>query len=391
MPEQPSYTPILDLESEPPALRKPSLWFRLILWLVCVAIGTGIGYGEDHKIFGKWPALNPLLFFVGLYLSLAVHEAGHLIAGAFAGLELGGIKVGPVLLIKLSGRWVFRLEWRTFGGGFYLPHVSSEQLSRTRAAAMIAGGPLANLLLAIGCLSLARNSAGLTATATGSLFWTSLLLFVGSIVPYRSGITRSDGARLLQILFDPEQARTWFALLAVQTENAQGVRPRDWNADLCTIAFRANADTPEYAYRQYLASYRALDQGSEESFLTHLENALAASSKCGKAFRHCLFLEAASASASLRNRAAQAASWYQRACAIRKPELAAPVEAAIAMAEGRYGDAIPLWRAAKAYVERRELDHGMTRLAREKWAEREAICIRALQQPVQEVALGTQR
>lgn len=377
-----SETPILDLEREPP--EAPKRRWRVLLFLcICLCIGAGIGAVNEHKQFNPaWPAFHPLLFFPAIYFSVAVHEAGHLLAGMLAGFETGGIGVGGMSLLKMAGRWIFRFNRKSGLCGFYLPHLSPAQFNRSRAALMVAAGPFASLVLSLACFYPGSVSTGFANRLAGSVFWASTLILIASGIPYRIDMTRSDGSRLLQLMRDPEDVHSWFALLAVQAENAQGVRPRDWNPELCRLAFSLDANNPEYANRQYLASYRALDEGSETLFLQHLENALAASGRCGKAFQHCLYLEAAAASARMRMRSQQARNWYQRACKLRKPELAAPVEAAIAMAEGRYQDAIAYFQQASAYMEKRRIDTGTVRLAQEEWAADEEACRRALRETV---------
>lgn len=123
-----------------------------------------------------------------------------------------------------------------------------------------------------------------------------------------------------------------------------------------------------------MAYFRRLDQGREEEALSHLENALARSARVGRVWQHVLYLEAASASACLRKQGAQARTWLERSAKLRKPDSPAPVEAGIAMCEGRYDDAVRHWEAAEAYAVKRKLDSGLARFAREKWAEHAREC-----------------
>jgi hypothetical protein len=96
--------------------------------------------------------------------------------------------------------------------------------------------------------------------------------------------------------------------------------------------------------------------------------------------QHGLFLEASVASALLQKRAEQAAVWRDRACKLRKPESLDMVQAAIDMCEGRYNEAAQMWAAAAKRAERKGLDSGMVRFAREKWSEYEATCRNAADQ-----------
>jgi len=165
----------------------------------------------------------------------------------------------------------------------------------------------------------------------------------------------------------------WMALLALQTEETNGVRPRDWSTHFVEQIVGTDVSASEYLLSQLMLYYRYLDEGAEELALEHLENALARSSSA-KIGRHAIFLEAASASALHRKNAAQARVWRDRACKLHKPESLHAVEAGIAMCEGRYAEAQEHWIAAREHAARRGLDSGLSRFAQEKWREYEEAC-----------------
>ncbi|HEY7211922.1 MAG TPA: hypothetical protein VH477_16740 [Bryobacteraceae bacterium] len=373
-----SATPILDLEKEPPAPRRR--WLRFIaalllggiLGLVPVVIELGNFTGRH------WPGFNGLLFFPALYAAIAAHELGHLIAGALVGLDVGGIVIGGLTLWRSGERWNFRFNWRCWLGGMYLPLIRAKNIPIGRLAWMVAGGPLASLVSAAAFLLIWLRVKEAYASAAGSLFWLSLFILVVSVLPLRAGLNRSDGARLWMLLRRPKSARQWMMLLALESDNTRGVRPRDWDAQLCESTFSIRSGMPEYPLSQLLAAYRAWDQGDGPSVLQHLENALANSKKSGLIFRQSLFLEAASASAFFLERPQQARAWLERARKLRRPESVAATEAAIALREKRFADALAHLEKANAFVERRKIDSGLVRFAKEKWAEQEEICRAAL-------------
>jgi hypothetical protein len=260
----------------------------------------------------------------------------------------------------------------------YLPLIRAKNIPIGRLAWMVAGGPLASLVSAAAFLLIWLRVKEAYASAAGSLFWLSLFILVVSALPLRAGLNRSDGARLWMLLRRPESARQWMMLLALESNNTRGVRPRDWDAQLCESTFSIRSGMPEYPLSQLLAAYRAWDQGDGPSVLQHLENALANSKKSGLIFRQSLFLEAASASAFFLERPQQARAWLERARKLRRPESVAATEAAIALREKRFADALAHLEEANAFVERRKIDSGLVRFAKEKWAEQEEICRAAL-------------
>ena len=163
------------------------------------------------------------------------------------------------------------------------------------------------------------------------------------------------------------------AVVMVQAQDANGVRPRDWDADLVRQILAGPPTDNEQPWRQLLASLRCSDEGC----LQHLETALASSASCGKAVRQALFLTAACDCARVRGDAARARAWRERALKLRKPESASSTDAAIAMCEGRYEDALRDNAAARAWLAKRKVDSGIARMAREQLDRMERDCLTA--------------
>jgi len=367
-------TPILDLDQPPP--EPPATMVPILIGLAIGAVLAGIlilakmGKMPDWS----WPRANGLLLIPALYIVIAFHELGHLIAGKLAGLDIGGISVGPFLFTKSGRNWVFRFDRHRWLGGFFQPLSPDVDLPINRYALCVAGGPIASVVFMLLCwLACIQYGSG-DRDWIGSLFWVSLLTLLLAVIPITAGLNKSDSARLWQLIHHPERARAWIAILMIQTEEVDGLRPRDRSPETFQQMMQADAFGGEFLSCQFLAYYRYFDEGAETRALDHLENALAKSDRAGIALRHALFLEAASASAIIRKQAVQARTWRERACKLRKPESLDVVDGAIAMCDGRYQEAAQHWEAAQADVERRRLDSGLIRFAKEKWAEFESIC-----------------
>ena len=367
-----SATPILDLEQDPP---KPS-WG----WLPkLTAIGIGLFIAaiwisaEQEKLLGPWPPFNWRLFIPAFYAAVAFHEIGHLVAGKLVGIEAGGISVGGFALTKSGKSWGLRFDRRTLFSGFFKPLTSAVDFQPFRYGWLVAGGPLASIALSVlSELVYVEYGAG-AGGWIGTLFWTSLFIAVTTAIPSSAGLNKSDGARLVQIILYPDRAWSWIALLAIQTENGNGLRPREWSPKPFEQILTVDPSAGEYLYCQLLAYNRRLDEGEEDGALEHLENLLAGSARAGSV-RQPLFLEAASASAMTRKNAAHARIWRDRACKVRKPESFDAVDAAIAMCEGRFEQAAQHWEAARAHLARKKLDSGQIRFITERWDNYEADC-----------------
>ena len=369
-----STTPILDLQEAPPKPRAG--WIPTLIGLAIgfgiafLPLATGILRAPLH-----WPAMHPLLLIPALYVAIAAHELGHLAAGRLAGLDAGGISVGAFVFVKSGKNWIFRFERKRWLGGFLMPLTPPGDCRPWQFTWFLAGGPLASFALAaFAWLLWARGGDGAWDWA-GTLLWVAGFMALMSGVPSSSGsLAKADSVRLWQFLRHPDAARRWMALVGIQTEEVSGVRPRDWNAELFERVLASDAGSGEYVFGQLLAYYRSLDEGRDEAAVQHLENALRESAVGGKAARHALFLEAAWASAGIRQQAGQAREWRDRACKVQAPRSLHAVEAAIAMCEGRYEDAEREWQEARAYLDRKRLDSGSCRFAKERWTGFEQEC-----------------
>ncbi|MBV8834759.1 MAG: hypothetical protein JO108_36665 [Acidobacteriaceae bacterium] len=369
-----SETPILDLEMDPPGPRWPwlpgTVGFILGALITCVLILEDQGKLPDWH----WPAFNGLLLIPALYVAIATHELGHVAAGKLAGFRTGALAIGGFVFGRSGNHWMFRFDRRTWMCGFYKPLTTVAVAGVSPFGWMVAGGPSASLSLLLVCALAWLWFGNGPWNVLGSLFWVALFILVCCIVPFSSGLTKSDGARLWLLFRHPERARAWIALLEIQTEETNGIRPRDWDAQLFDVAVSVGPEAPEYPHCRLFAFYRHLDQGDQAAALTEMEKALSRSAAAGRPFRHVLFLEAASASAMIRKRPRAARTWRLRACRLRRPDSLDAVKAAMAMCEGRYEDAANYWAAALERAVWRKLDSGLIRFAREKWAEYEAEC-----------------
>jgi len=286
----------------------------------------------------------------------------------------GGLVVGGFVLMKSGDRWTFRFDRRRiFGGGLAVPMPVKGEIHVQAFAWMVAAGPLASIVSTLICwLAFLRYGSG-TWDWIGSLFWASTIGLL-SLIPMSAGLNKSDAARLWMLLRRPEQSRAWMAAVAVQAESANGTRPRDWDREMVEQMLAETVAGSGRIFPQLMACYRRLDEGNECAAMEHLESALAASAQSGKVVRQLLFLEAAEVNALMKHNAAHARVWRERALKLRKPESIACADGSIAMAEGRWADAIRDIASARAFIENRKLDSGLARFAKERLGERERLC-----------------
>jgi len=371
-----SETPILDLERDPPKLHRS--WTPVLCGLL---IGIAIL---------RWASLDPLWCFPILYASIAFHEIGHLIAGKLVGMEAGGIVVGGLMILKSGNRWIYRFDFRRIlSGGLAKPLPKKGDFDPAQYAWMVAGGPLATLLLAAvsGTVFWKSGSPG---GWLSTVVWINVFLLISTLIP-AGGLNKSDIPSLWSLLRHPQESRSWIAVLQVQSEETAGVLPRDWDSELFARMLDHSAIAGDNAYRQMLAFYRRIDEGNEAAALGHLEKALAASGRCGGPVRHWCFLEAACSSALLRGNPTAARTWLERATRLRRQMSRHGIDAAIAQSEKRYQDALRLWDAALAYLAKGRFDSGLSRYGKVKIAEYQQQCRDALNTPAADGVPSEQR
>jgi hypothetical protein len=193
---------------------------------------------------------------------LGVHEVGHLLGGMARGMRFLLLIVGPfqwhASATGLRFQWVRNLG--LMGGlAATVPTRLGPGLQQ-QLATMIAGGPMASLLLAGGAVALMTAADGRTAAYAGFVALASTGIFLVTAIPLRTGGFMSDGMQLVDLLRGGRSVAERTSLLQLTAESLAGVRPRDWEP---TAVENVNAlDSSEPMRRiagWVLLLYRAMD------------------------------------------------------------------------------------------------------------------------------------
>jgi hypothetical protein len=167
------------------------------------------------------------IFLLIAFLTVAIHELGHLLAGWAVGFHFSSVQIGPFVLQKEYGvlRAQMSFDMMTLGhAGMYADRVSK---LRRRLLIFIGGGPMANVLTILvvilaGRLTLPGPDSPV-GTAAGQFAAISLLLAMLSIFPQSS----NDGGLLEMLLCNPLAARRFMSTSALAAQYNQGTRARD--------------------------------------------------------------------------------------------------------------------------------------------------------------------
>jgi len=177
-----------------------------------------------------------LAFGLGLgllayFISIFIHELGHVIGGLSMGNTFSMMTVGPFKWMKEDGRLQF--QWNNnlaSFGGLALTLPQQVENFKKRRLVTVGGGPFASLVF--GILAWLVGISLPTSFTYGILFFKilsliSLLIFVVTIIPSKVGGFMSDGMQLLLTLRNNEQSKRYASLMHLVALNEQGILPKD--------------------------------------------------------------------------------------------------------------------------------------------------------------------
>jgi len=258
-----------------------------------------------------------------MVVAIAVHEAGHALAGRLVNFKLRMYVVGPFMWDKEETGW--RFKWNTnvnlFGGMVISLPDTTENLAR-RFSVYALGGPAVSLFFALFAFGakVALGAWGVDhATTFGSSIlgifgFFSLLIFIMTAIPFHTGGFYTDGARAIRFLSGGDTARFELLLMKIFSSSSGGVRPRQLNLDELeeaqALAAKLNAPMGVYllGYRHQLA----FDLGEYDEAEKYLIDYMAQVENIPPGIRNAVWLDAAYFYAVARNDLQRAQLYWQR-------------------------------------------------------------------------------
>ncbi|NBP70384.1 MAG: hypothetical protein EBU52_16785, partial [Cytophagia bacterium] len=246
-----------------------------------------------------------ILFVPTFFFVVAVHEAGHAIAGIQMNFDFRTYVVGPFLWNKEPEGWKFKWNKNvnTSGGLVICLPKGSDDLTK-RFSVFAAGGPLASLLLAIVALALHLLMKSATPLPLALHILSSLLslmaflstaIFAVTIIPLQSGGFSSDGARIFRFMRGGDTARFEVLLLKTISEGMGGLRPLQFNTQELAEAkqLAEKLDAPMGLYIDYFLYQQAADKGDLVKAEEHLKTYLAQIEAIPEGLRGSVWIDAA--------------------------------------------------------------------------------------------------
>jgi hypothetical protein len=192
------------------------------------------------------------------------------VGGWIAGYQFNMLIWGPFKLWREQGRLhLGRNRSWSLAGGMALSVPRDTESDNRHAALMVAGGPVASLLLGAVLLLLARTMGALDASVVRSLAgvlalgagFASLAVGVICLVPMRTSGFLTDGARLLRLARGGDTAVRDRAKMTLAGLATSSVRPREWPETVVRDVDATRDGSPLDAASPLLAYLHALDRG----------------------------------------------------------------------------------------------------------------------------------
>ena len=235
--------------------------------------------GQIDLAFPPLYALIPLLVLLA-FLSIFIHEMGHVLGGLLARFRFIMLIVGPLKVVREGSQLSVGLN-RSFqmGGGMALCVPEKKEASAGGLFLYLAGGPLLSLAAGIfsTLVAVALQGAGLDVDYP---YLSSMLIFSAffnggialiTLLPLPTVGYENDGRQLLDVFRGGRRARAKLLLSVLSSEAIRGLRPRDWTVVyILDLLNHVSDERPEsggaknVAVANLMAYYHYLDTGATE-------------------------------------------------------------------------------------------------------------------------------
>lgn len=231
---------------------------------VLASAGLRVFASETGQGIALWPDL--LWMAPALVIAFLLHEIGHAVFGACAGLRPMHLSVGPVNLIWPLGAWPSVVFKRSTQGGFLIAVPRRGLPSAYQLFVLVLGGPLMSGLLAYLSWMMALKGGNMAAfwfMATASHSFVAL----STLIPFGPSHAVSDGARLWGLITGTAAGKAFKRGFERSAIMRQAVRPRDWpvsREEVLSAINEAQPGSQEHLSALFFAMCYTLDHGEEE-------------------------------------------------------------------------------------------------------------------------------
>lgn len=188
-----------------------------------------------------------LLFILGFFIQIIIHEGGHLIFGLLTGYSFVSFRIGTLTFIKEEGGWK-RKKFSIPGTGGQCLMMPPEIVDGKFPFVIYnLGGAILNTIFGVVPILIAVLWTGIPMGLYGVLI---LLGIAGIIIalmnglPLKIGGIANDGSNVLSMLKDKEARRSFYLQLKVNGLMSKGERPRDMDKSQFELSEGADLSNP---------------------------------------------------------------------------------------------------------------------------------------------------
>ncbi|MFP7199495.1 site-2 protease family protein [Lysinibacillus halotolerans] len=190
-----------------------------------------------------------------LFLTVFIHELGHVLLGIGTGYRFNYLTVGPITIEnteRIHMKW--NDSWFLFGGVASCTPLSSDiTLIAKQHKRFVVGGPLFSIVTAIVSFILGMTFDIQFITYFAIL---NLLIFIATILPYK-GALKSDGRVLMEIAKGGKETEEFLVSLLLLKEMNSPKHPKEWSEELIEQA-KTLPPTVDNATVAYILFYYTL-------------------------------------------------------------------------------------------------------------------------------------
>lgn len=352
----------------------------VVFFLACAVFGGVVGYlgarfAAQLFLPGTSGVGMKLLHLLSLPLVWLVvvtwHELGHVLGGKLTGGQLLLFIVGPFKWARTPSGLRFGFNRSiNLGGGLAACLPLEERDLPRRMAIMIAGGPVASVVLTVLALWISAWSAAHGWAFVQKLTMTTALIsgviFVVTAIPGQAGGFRTDGRRLVELVRGGPRAEQEAALLSLTVAGLAGVRPADFSPKKIAAAIGVDDGSLNALYGHFNAYSHHADVGDFGRAQGHLDRLVAEEDQLPPFMRDMVRADYAWLLAQPGGDVAAARAWLETAGKVEfDPATKLRAEAAVLLAEGRCDEAAVKAREGLVALETKSLSPVKSQFAAE--------------------------
>lgn len=217
----------------------PAYIFTLV---ICICIGALSGalipyyfdsVPENHTTAA---ALAILVTYVvcSLYITIILHEGGHLVFGLITGYRFSSFRIGALMLVKVNGKLKLRRHSVAGTGGQCLLTPPKMQDGKMPHVLYNLGGVISNIVFTavFTAAALVTKDKIYLCSLFATLAVINLALGISNAIPLSTGSVDNDGKNALSLGRNPSAMRALWIQLMINSETANGKRlsemPAEW-------------------------------------------------------------------------------------------------------------------------------------------------------------------